>query len=374
MSTTSCADIRRAAPILITGSSGLIGAALIRRLARTYTAIGFDRAGDPHPPPQAECVCVDLTSEESVRTGFERISYAYGESIASVVHLAAYYDFSGRRSPLYQEVTVRGTERLLRHLQTFNVEQFVFSSTMLVHAPTAPGRPINEEAPLAPKWDYPKSKVKTEEVIRTRCGSLPTVVLRIAGVYDDHCHSIPLANQIQRIYERRVTSRVFPGDLSHGSAFIHVEDVVDAIARTIDRRGELPRQAVLLLGEPETLSYGELQEELGRYIHNRAWNTKQIPKWIAKLGAWVQNAAPFGPEPFIKPWMVEFADDHYELDVSRAGSLLGWKPQRSLRQALPHLIATLEADPLGFYVDNGLVPPRRLRSDRRRTIKQEPDT
>ena len=42
--------------------------------------------------------------------------------------------------PLYRAVTVEGTRRLLRNLQEFEVEQFVYSSTMLVHAPCRPGR------------------------------------------------------------------------------------------------------------------------------------------------------------------------------------------------------------------------------------------
>ena len=50
---------------------------------------------------------------------------------------------------------------------------------------------------------------------------------RIAGVYDDQCHSIPLANQMQRIFERTLTSRVFPGDVSRGQAFLHLDDLKD---------------------------------------------------------------------------------------------------------------------------------------------------
>jgi nucleoside-diphosphate-sugar epimerase len=72
----------------------------------------------------------------------------HGEQIASVVHLAAYYDFSGEPSPKYDEVTVRGTERLLRAFQAFHIEQFIFSSTMLVHAPSEPGQRINEYWPI----------------------------------------------------------------------------------------------------------------------------------------------------------------------------------------------------------------------------------
>jgi len=219
-------------PILVTGSSGLIGSATIRRLADGHSLVGFDREGSPHPPRAAECVCVDLTSDESVRDGMERVRYAYGHRIASVVHLAAYYDFSGEPSPLYEQITVRGTERLLRALEGFDVAQFVFSSSMLVHAPCEPGERITEDSPLLPKWDYPKSKVQTEQLLREQHGDVPLVVLRIAGVYDDKCHSIPIAHQIQRIFERRIISHVFPGDTSHGQAFVHLDDLVEAQAST----------------------------------------------------------------------------------------------------------------------------------------------
>jgi nucleoside-diphosphate-sugar epimerase len=341
--------------VLITGSSGLIGAAVVRRLAEEFTVIGFDKDGNPYPPPQAECVCVDLTSDKSVRDGFERVQYAYGRRISSVIHLAAYYDFSGEPSPLYEEITVRGTERMLDALKAFEVEQFVFSSTMLVHAPAEPGQKIDEDWPLLPKWDYPKSKVRTEELIRAERGTIPVALLRIAGVYDDRCHSIPLAHQIHRIYERKLTSHVFPGDTSRGQAFLHLDDLVEALQLVVRHRKELPPQLVLLLGEPETLSYEELQRSLGRLIHGEEWETKQIPKALAKAGAWMQDTVP-GEEPFIKPWMIDLADDHYELDITRARTILGWKPKRSLRETLPKMVAALKADPAPWYRENKLEP------------------
>ena len=135
--------------------------------------VGFDRPGEPHPPAHIECIDLDVTSDDSVRDGLRQLRERHGDRIASVVHLAAYYDFSGEPSDQYEEITVRGTERLLRGLRDFRVEQFVFSSTMLVHAPTEPGRPITEDSPLDPTWDYPKSKVRTEELIRARAGRHP---------------------------------------------------------------------------------------------------------------------------------------------------------------------------------------------------------
>jgi len=344
--------------VIITGSSGLIGSPTVKRLAEQFRVVGFDKEGGKrHPPAVAECVCVDLTSDESMQGALERVRIGYGERIASVIHLAAYYDFSGEPSPLYEEVTVRGTDRLLRGLREFQVGQFVFSSTMLVHAPTEPGRPINEDWPLEPKWDYPKSKVKTEQLIREQRGDIPIVLLRMAGVYEDRCRSIPLAHQIQRIYERWLVGRVYPGDTSHGQAFVHLNDLVDVFSRVVERRASLPPETVLLIGEPETLSYDELQRAFGRLLHGEEWQTKQIPKPLAKTGAWLEEHIPFGEEPFIKPWMIDLADDHYELDISRARTLLGWEPRRSLRETLPKMVAALKADPLDWYRANKLEPP-----------------
>ena len=136
--------------VAVTGSSGLIGAALATRLDRDYDEVGFDRPGEPHPPAHIDCIDLDVSSDDSVRAGLRRLRERHGDRLASVVHLAAYYDFKGEPSDLYEAVTVEGTRRLLRGLKDFRVEQFVFSSTMLVHAPTEPGRPITEDSPLAP--------------------------------------------------------------------------------------------------------------------------------------------------------------------------------------------------------------------------------
>ena len=86
---------------------------------------------------------MDLTQDESLHRGLKAIRELHGNHLASVIHLAAYYDFSGAPSPLYDEITVRGTERLLGMLQDFEVEQFIFSSTHLVHAASPPGKRIN---------------------------------------------------------------------------------------------------------------------------------------------------------------------------------------------------------------------------------------
>lgn len=334
----------------------------MKRFGGRFTdVVGFDRKAPSPPPPGCVYIPVDVTSDESVREGLDVVRRHHGTQITSVIHLAAYYDFFGEPSEKYTEVTVRGTERLLRalHEAAFQVEQFVFSSTMLVHRPAEPGQFINEDWPIEPTWAYPESKVRTEQVIREQHGAIPAVILRISGVYDDLCNSIPLAHQMQRIYERKFTSRIYSGSTSHGQSFMHLDDLVDAIELTVESRGELSPLTVLLLGEPETLTYDELQHTFARLIHGEDWETLEVPDQLtlfARAGAWLMEKLP-GADPFIKPWMIERANDHYALDVSRAEHLLGWRPKRSLRNTVPKMVAALKTDPIGFYRKNDLGNP-----------------
>jgi nucleoside-diphosphate-sugar epimerase len=340
--------------ILVTGSAGRIGANVCRRLGEKYPIVGFELLKAIYASQQEELVPIDLSSDESVHQAFSHIRHFYGTQITSVIHLAAYYSFSEKHSDKYDQITVRGTERLLKALQDFEVEQFIFTSTMLVHAPTKPGKPINEDSPVIPKWDYPLSKVHTEKLIHEQRGKIPTVILRIAGVYDDKCHSIPISHQIQRIYEKSLESRLFSGDTSHGASFVHMDDLVDVIALALEKRKELPPETVLLIGEPKTLSYDDLQRQISHLLFNKEFTTIQVPKLIAQIGSWVQCHIPFMEKPFIRPWMIDLADDHYELDISRAKGLLGWSPKRSLENTLPIMIQDLKKDWVAWYKMNQL--------------------
>lgn len=344
--------------IVVSGSSGLIGTTLINELAKKYLLIGLDNIGYPFPPTTAECVCIDITSEESMENAFERIRFAYGNRIASVVHLAAYYDFSGEPSPLYQKITVEGTERLLRVLQSFEVEQFIFSSSLLVYKPTTPGVKIDENSPVEPKWDYPQSKVDTEKILHNKKGDIPIMNLRIAGVYNDEGHSIPITNQIQRIYENQLTSHLYPGKFERGNPYIHLDDLINAIEKAIEKRKDFQQEITINLGEPDTMGFIELQQQISRLLFDKEWKTYKIPKFVAKFGAWVQGL--FG-DSFIKPWMVDLTDDHMELDISRAKKLLDWEPQHRLRTTLPKIIDNLKSDPKKWYKENDLKPPSGLK-------------
>ena len=348
--------------IIITGCSGRIGRSIINRFKNSsYYLVGLDLVPLSEPPSNFTYIQMDISSQESLLKAMKQIKEQFGNRIASVLDLAAYYSFKGGEWPKYETITIQGTKHLLEALQQFEPEQFVFSSTMLVHAPQDPPAKINENSPLLASWEYPSSKIETEKIIQENHGQIPYVILRIAGCYDDYCHSIPIANQIQRIYENQFAAHVFPGDISHGDTYIHLEDLAEVFWLVVNQRKEIPQECTLLVGEDETLSYDQLQRRISMLIRGKEITTFRIPKWFAKMGAWIQDRLPFMRESFIKPWMIDYADDNYDLDITLMKKTLTWNPSHLLSTTLPLMIQELKENPIEWYKNNDLVPPKWLK-------------
>lgn len=351
--------------VVITGARGNVGSALEAALENDYCVVGCDRPGK-------DCsVSIDLEADDSVKEAVATIASRYSRNIAAVVHLAAYFDFTGEDSALYQTVNVDGTRRLLKHLQGLRVERFIHASTMLVHAPAARPARISEESPLEPKWAYPRSKAEAERVIAQEHGHIPYTILRLAGLYDETSGVPTLTQQIARIYERDMKSHLYAGDIDAGQSFIHKQDMVAVFKRTIERRNSLPVRDVMLAGEPEVMGYNELQDTIGRLIHgDRSWQTLSVPSPVAKAGAWLEEVAEpvipddfdEGKKPFIKPFMIELASDHYALDITRARQQLDWEPVHSIRATLPAMIDKLKQDPARWYDANRISKPLWVRA------------
>jgi nucleoside-diphosphate-sugar epimerase len=352
--------------VLITGAAGSIGSELADQLRNDFQVIGLDLEGMEAPCP---LVPVDLTDAQSVHDALETVREDHGSRIAAVVHLAAFFDFSGSDNPLYTAVNVDGTRHLIEALQDFEVGRFIYSSTMLVHLPGNPGERINEETPLDPGWAYPASKARAEQAIREARGEIPTLILRLAGLYDEHTAVPTLSHHIARIYARGLKSHLHSGDMDAGQAFIHKDDMMRLFRAAIDRRDELPQTTEILAGEEEAVSFRRLQDRIGQLVHGEeTWETLTLPQQVAKLGAKaevitepvVPDHLDQGEKPFLRPFMIDLSRDHYGLDISRAREMLDWSPDHFILDTLPAMIANLKQDPVGWHKANGVVTPRSL--------------
>ncbi|MCB9471672.1 MAG: NAD(P)-dependent oxidoreductase [Candidatus Obscuribacterales bacterium] len=336
--------------IVLTGSTGRIGNALAKKLHEDFTIVGLDIV-EPDSYHIDDWLYTDFTDTAVVKSSFNSIRSKYGRDLRAVVHLVAYYDFSGKESPLYKELTVNGTRRVLDCLKDFDLRQFVYTSSHLVHAPCDLGEKIREEDSLEGKWEYPESKIEAEKLIKATPTDFCSVIYRIAGVYDDYCNSLPLSRQIRRIYERSVTSAVYPGDIKTHQPYIHMNDVVSAIALGIKK--EFDKDQIFLLAEPNAPSYDDLQRVISKCIYGEEWETAYVAPELAKAGAWVQDLLPC--DSFIKPWMVDLADDNYELDIAKAASQLNWHPVNRVLRTIEKMVIALKNNPSEWFHHHGIV-------------------
>jgi nucleoside-diphosphate-sugar epimerase len=176
--------------ILITGSIDFLGQAIAQALICRYAVIGLDMVQPKQPIHGMATIQTGLTSDASVARAMQAVRERAGDRITSVIHLAAYYDTTGEDNPKYGAVAVKGTLGLLEALKALRTDQFIFSSTLLVHAPRPEkGVKIDEDSPLDPAWAYPKSKLQTERLVTMHRGSIKTVITRFTGIYDEDCRA-----------------------------------------------------------------------------------------------------------------------------------------------------------------------------------------
>ena len=165
--------------VLITGSAGLVGHAVRRRLEADHVPVlPVDRDARSHDGiDQVPC---DVTDRAAVTALFRRYQ------VTAVVHCG------GVSGPMVSaddprtivEVNVGGTANLLEAARRRQVSRFVYCSSIAAYGLTPPG-PVAESAPLRPLDVYGATKASGEHLVsayRVEHG-VPGVSLRLSTVF-----------------------------------------------------------------------------------------------------------------------------------------------------------------------------------------------
>lgn len=329
-------------PVIITGSNGLIGTRLVETLAKKYPIIAFDNKPAEIPVENVKYVRFDMTKDAAVQRALSNVWEVFGNELTSVVHLAAHHDFSSQPNAQHHDTNIEGTRHLLKLLTDFQVKQFIY--------------PIN--------WPSNLSEMQpAEKMVKTTLPSVPKVLLRIASVYDEWCHCNSVAQQIRQIYENSISSHLYPGDKSRGQPFVHLDDIVYCIHKTIDKADKLAKFETFLISEPEILSYEKLQNTISNYLCGNSWTTIEIPKALAKAGTKLEHILTENPDDsdptFIPPWTIDLGDNHYPVEIKKANRRLEWMPRYRIASMLRVILLKLKQDPKLWYEKNGFTwdPP-----------------
>lgn len=318
--------------IVITGSSGLIGRALIKRLSKTYEIAAIDIAPMTLDdlPDTVRFFEVDLGDPKAILNFFAKNP----RPITGLINLAAYYTFSNASSIHYERLKNGLTELAAsyRQLKT-NTSCFIQASSMACLNPVYPGTQIDSQAESYPRWEYPKFKMESERILRTELANEHYVEFVIAGVYTDFCELVPLFHFLDSHLQFRIQRWFYPGNGQQGLTYVHLEDLCDAFQRQLS---VTPRKRRLLIGEQEPTTYKQIATIVDKEFIGFVLPKCRVPKWLARLGAWV--LCKMKRRSFYQPWMIAFADEHYQFDIRATIEQLGWEPKRRLRIELPAMV------------------------------------
>jgi len=317
---------------MITGASGFIGSALRRRLAVDFDLLCVDLFPATETAKGEVWQIVDVTDSGAIAKLFANLR----RPLAGLVHLAWYYDFSNQPHPGY-DAAVRAIAPLAEGFSSASVPDapFIFASSMAAMAPTEPGHKQTPDWPRSEAWQYPASKVRAERQLRSLSVPRPIVELVLAAVYSDSCELVPLYQSIERIRVGSMQSWFYPGRTDRGLTYVHLDDAVEAIRCALTTRfsGKVHR---VLVGEAEPVTNEAIFASCARVFDRSGVAKIKVPAGIASLGA--RAIGIVDRENFVQPWMIKFAEEHFEFDLSETQNLMSWSPVRKLSATLPKML------------------------------------
>lgn len=306
--------------VVVTGATGNIGTALLRRLTSSgeHQVVGMARRVPDLPPlgvpaRLVEWRSVDLTEDAAVPTLVEAM-----EGADAVVHLA--WGFQPSHNLRYlEELGVGGTRRVIEAVTASGVPHLVHMSSVGAYSPKQDDDPVDESWPTdgVPTSPYSRHKAAAERLLDAHeAARHGTVVARMRpGIVGQRsAGSALLRYGVPGFVPGRVLPLlpVLPVDRRLRIPVVHADDVADAIARVLDERAE---GAFNLAAEPP-MTAARIAEVFGaRLVH--------VPS--ALMRPVVSAAWRLHLQQVDTGWL-DLAFSVPLLDSGRASRELGWTP------------------------------------------------
>jgi nucleoside-diphosphate-sugar epimerase len=260
--------------VLVTGSAGFLGAYVVPELVgRGYQVTGMvhERKLNPDLEKIIETRMADLTDKASLVEATK--------GMEAVVHLAAYYTFFGSKA-LYQRVTVNGTRSLIEACLTNGVRRFIYcSSTEAIGPVEYP--PADESAPLNPLYEYGRSKVDAELVVKeSSAQGMEWTIIRPSGIYGPGNVDDVAFWFLVSFAKNSLATRFLVGGGRNLVQFVHAKDAARAFVLALDN----PKASVgqtYIVSDDRAVSYKELYSMMAE-LCGREPPRVSVPKVVAK--------------------------------------------------------------------------------------------
>ena len=325
--------------VAVTGASGNVGTALLRRLTDPASGVAEVRGlARRRPPDVAPYAGVDWHLADLGDPASEAELPGFLAGVDAVVHLAWALQ-PGRKPEQLHAVNVDGTDRVARAAALAGVPHVVHMSSLGAYAAGARDQAVSEDWPVTgiPSSQYSRDKSAAERVVRQVLGSRAETTLTV--VRPTLVLQPEAASEIGRYFLGPLlfaAARALPGSVAQALplplpalrvGFVHADDVADALVRVLDRRAPGPFN---LAAEP-TLDAAGLARALG---------TRRVPVPAVALRAALTAAHAAHLVPTEPGWL-DLGLGAPALDTTRARTQLGWVPEHAGDDVLRQFVAAL---------------------------------
>ncbi|KEF99430.1 hypothetical protein K883_00388 [Mycobacterium sp. TKK-01-0059] len=317
--------------IVITGASGNVGTALLRRLTADdsdYEIVGISRRRPPSDDLYRSAHWHELDLADP---GVELELLKVFRGAACVVHLA--WGFQPTRNRRYLDsVGVNGSAAVLSAAHNAKVPHLLHMSSVGTYAAGRYGQKVDETFSTAgiPSSAYSRAKSAVERMLDGYEGHNPD------GVGITRMRPGFILQRDAALGLRRYTLPAYVGprwvrwlpllplDRSLSVSIVHADDVADACVKAIERRALGPFN---LAAEPP----------VGRDDIAKALRARPIHVPSPLLGLLVAASWRARLQPLDRGWL-DMAFSLPLLDTDRARNVLGWSPRWSSEAALADLV------------------------------------
>lgn len=318
--------------VIVTGSSGFLGSAICVDLSRDHHIIGIDcrepSAALRRKAPDVQWLNLEISDQTGVKAFFDHL-VAERRTVDFVFHMAAFYHFGQHWLPEYERVNVQGLRNILDGACRVRTRRFVFAGSIASLPPPAPGVALTEKTSPGTATAYTKSKTIGEALLARYSECMPTLALRIGGVFSDWCELPPLYSLIKMWSKPHLMGRMIPGRGASGFPYIHRRDLVGCIRQIIKRHETLGPSEILFASPPGCTTHNEL---FG--VIRRACGTHFdvapvfISPALARCFLVVKNQAKaaLGRKRYERRWMMDYVDTPLVVDTHYTREKLQWTP------------------------------------------------
>lgn len=307
--------------IVVTGASGFVGAALVKRLAEAGKSVRpIVRSVDDRARrllPVAPLAVGDFASVQDWST--------VCEDAQVVVHAAARVHVMNEASgdPLkeYRAVNVAATLRLARHAAQSGVRRFVFLSSAKVNGEeTLPGQPFSAYDTPQPADPYAVSKMEAEQGLQELAAAtrMQVVIVRPPLVYGPGVKANFAA--IMKLVKRGLPLPL--GGITHNRrSFVALDNLVDFVGTCMDHPAAANQ--TFMVSDGDDISTAELIRRMAAAMNRPALLLPVPAGWLEFLLGLLGRAD-----------IARRLMGSLQVDIAKNQELLGWRPTITMEEGL----------------------------------------